>query len=276
MKVFLAFLFLLINSYAKDLISVSIAPQAFFVEKIAKNTVDINIIIPQNADEHSFEFKPNTILNLEKSSIYFTAGLEFENIWLKKLSANLKNTQIIPSYENIQMLDIKAHAHHHDNPKDPHAWLDPMLAKIYAKNITQALIEKYPQNKDFYDKNLANFLKELDEIHQNIAKFFANTKNTTFLVYHPSWNYFAKRYGLTQEFIEFEGKELKPKDLEKISNLIEEKHINTLFVPKGENNNIIKILAKKHSLKIIEIDHLSRNWEENLLESAKKIASSMQ
>ena len=34
-----------------------------------------------------------------------------------------------------------------------------------------------------------------------------------FLVFHPAWGYFAKDYGLTQQAIEFEGKEPSPRRL---------------------------------------------------------------
>ena len=44
-----------------NIISVSIAPQAFFVKKIAVDTLDVNIILPPNSNEHNFEFKPNTM-----------------------------------------------------------------------------------------------------------------------------------------------------------------------------------------------------------------------
>lgn len=278
MRVLFLCLISFLSVYAKDLVSVSIAPQAYFVKQIAKDTLDINIVIPPNANEHTFEFKPSGILKLEKSDVYFTANLEFEKIWILKLKDNLKNTKIISTQNSIDFISLQEHAHeeHHHHGDDPHTWLDPLLAKTHAKNITLALIEQYPQNKAFYEQNLENFLKEMDALDLQIQALFKNAKNKHFLVYHPSWGYFAKRYHLSQIPVEIEGKEPKPKDLAKLAKLIQKEQIKAIFVPKGANNNTIKAIASNYNLKIIELDHLPSDYENELLKDAKNIASVLQ
>lgn len=278
MRVLFLCLISFLSIYAKDLVSVSIAPQAYFVKQIAKDTLDINIVIPPNANEHTFEFKPSGILKLEKSDIYFTTNLEFEKIWILKLKDNLKNTKIISTQNGIDFIPLQEHTHegHHHHGDDPHTWLDPLLAKTHAKNITLALIEQYPQNKAFYEQNLENFLKEMDALNLQIQALFKNAKNKHFLVYHPSWGYFAKRYHLSQIPIEIEGKEPKPKDLAKLAKLIQKEQIKAIFVPKGANNNTIKAMASNYNLKIIELDHLPSDYKNELLKDAKNIASVLQ
>ncbi|EAH7837551.1 metal ABC transporter solute-binding protein, Zn/Mn family [Campylobacter lari] len=277
MRVLFLCLISFLSIYAKDLVSVSIAPQAYFVQQIAKDTLDINIVIPPNANEHTFEFKPSGILKLEKSDIYFTANLEFEKIWILKLKDNLKNTKIISTQNGIDFIPLQEHTHEgHHHGDDPHTWLDPLLAKTHAKNITLALIEQYPQNKAFYEQNLENFLKEMDALNLQIQALFKNAKNKHFLVYHPSWGYFAKRYHLSQIPVEIEGKEPKPKDLAKLAKLIQKEQIKAIFVPKGANNNTIKAMASSYNLKIIELDHLPNDYKNELLKDAKNIASVLQ
>ncbi|WP_261529863.1 metal ABC transporter solute-binding protein, Zn/Mn family [Campylobacter lari] len=278
MRVLFLCLISFLSIYAKDLVSVSIAPQAYFVKQIAKDTLDINIVIPPNANEHTFEFKPSGILKLEKSDIYFIANLEFEKIWILKLKDNLKNTKIISTQNGIDFIPLQEHTHegHHHHGDDPHTWLDPLLAKTHAKNITLALIEQYPQNKAFYEQNLENFLKEMDALNLQIQALFKNVKNKYFLVYHPSWGYFAKRYHLSQIPVEIEGKEPKPKDLAKLAKLIQKEQIKAIFVPKGANNNTIKAMASNYDLKIIELDHLPNDYKNELLKDAKNIASVLQ
>ncbi|STA73359.1 cation ABC transporter, periplasmic cation-binding protein [Campylobacter lari] len=277
MRVLFLCLISFLSIYAKDLVSVSIAPQAYFIKQIAKETLDVNIVIPPNANEHTFEFKPSGILKLEKSDIYFTANLEFEKIWILKLKDNLKNTKIISTQNGIDFIPLQEHAHEgHHHGDDPHTWLDPLLAKTHAKNIALALIEQYPQNKAFYEQNLESFLKELDELNLQIQALFKHTKNKYFLVYHPSWGYFAKRYHLSQIPIEIEGKEPKPKDLAKLTKLIQKERIKAIFIPKEANNNTIKAMASNYNLKIIELDHLPSDYKNELLKDAKNIASALQ
>ncbi|EAH7702436.1 cation ABC transporter substrate-binding protein, partial [Campylobacter upsaliensis] len=76
MKKILLFLFFGFSFLmAKPVVSVSIAPQEFFVKKIAGDSVEINTLLPQNSDEHTFEFKATHLSKLEKSDLYFTMGL---------------------------------------------------------------------------------------------------------------------------------------------------------------------------------------------------------
>lgn len=259
------------------LISVSIAPQAFFVEKIAGNNVSINIILPPNVNEHTFELKPKTMKQLEKSDIYFTIGLEFEKNLIGKFRQNFPNLEIINMQKNINLLEIQDedhHSHEHEN-FDPHTWLDPILVQTMAVNIYNALIQKYPQNKNLYKQNLDNFLAELDSLNLQISSKLEKLKNKEFIVYHPSWAYFAKRYDLIQIPVEILGKEPKIKDLKNLINLMKDKNIKTIFVQKGFPENAAKTLAKECDAKIFIINHLSKDWENELLKTADALANNL-
>lgn len=273
-------------AFGKPIISVSIPPQAFFVEKIAKDSVEINILIPPNSDEHTMEFKPQALKKLEQSKIYFLADLELEKILGEKFKSVLKNVKIVNINEGIHLLE-GGHDHEHDHDghhaeeehdeyNDPHVWLDPVLVKKLAQNITQALVQSFPKNKEFYEANLANFLKELDQMDAQIAEKLKNIKRNEFIVYHPSWAYLAKRYNLVQIPVEIDGKEPKSKDLQNLIKLAKEKDIRVIFVQPGFPENSAKVLAKELNAQIVSINHLARNWDEELLKSIQALSLALQ
>lgn len=275
----------LVFGFAKPLVSVSIPPQKYFVEKIAANTLDINVIIPAGVDEHNFDFKPATMQRLEKSDIYFTIGLEFERVFADKFQSNFVNLQVIDTGKDLRNLVTshthskdEHHAHKHSNShethseNDPHIWLDPILVKIQASTIAKALIAKYPQNKALYEANLAQFQAELDALNAEISALFEKSKNKKFIIYHPSLGYFAARYHLVQIPVEIEGKEPKTKDLQRIVSVAKKENIKTIFVQKGFSQNAAKSLAKELKASVVELNHLSDDYSKNLLEIAKKIA----
>lgn len=302
-SIFLLFISLTF-SFAKPLVSVSIPPQKYFVEKIAANTLDINVIIPAGTDEHNFDFKPATMKKLEKSDIYFTIGLEFERVFADKFQSNFANLQVIDTGKDLRNLKTlhthskdehdehhnhaghdehahgkdERHAHKHSNShethseKDPHIWLDPILVKIQASTIAKALIAKYPQNKALYEANLAQFQAELDALNAEISALFEKSKNKKFIIYHPSLAYFAARYHLVQIPVEIEGKEPKTKDLQRLVSVAKKENIKTIFVQKGFSQNAAKSLAKELKASVVELNHLSDDYSKNLLEIAKKIA----
>lgn len=299
----------LVCGFAKPLVSVSVPPQKHFVEKIAANTLDINVIIPAGVDEHNFDFKPATMQRLEKSDIYFTIGLEFERVFADKFQSNFANLQVIDTGKDLRNLATshthskddhdehhnhaghddhdhdehaqgkdEHHAHKHSNShethgaSDPHIWLDPILVKIQASTIAKALIAKYPQNKALYEANLIKFQAELDALNAEISALFEKSKNKKFIIYHPSLGYFAARYHLVQIPVEIEGKEPKTKDLQRLMSVAKKEKIKTIFVQKGFSQNAAKSLAKELKASVVELNHLSDDYSKNLLEIAKKIA----
>lgn len=298
----------LVFGFSKPLVSVSVPPQKYFVEKIAANTLDINVIIPAGTDEHNFDFKPATMKKLEKSDIYFSIGLELERVFIDKFQSNFKNLQIIDTGKNLRNLkslhthskdehEHKEHAkndrhaghdehahgkehhtHKHSNShethseKDPHIWLDPILVKTQAELIAKALIAKYPQHKALYEANLAKFQAELDALNAELSALLKKSKNKKFIIYHPSLAYFAARYHLVQIPVEIEGKEPKAKDLQRLVSIAKKEKIKTIFVQKGFAQNSAKSLAKELNARVVELNHLSENYAENLRQIARELS----
>jgi zinc transport system substrate-binding protein len=159
--------------------------------------------------------------------------------------------------------------HHHDEDGlDPHIWLDPVLIKIQSKNIADALSAKYPQNAALYAKNYENFAKELDKLDAELSKKLSVPKNRSFFVFHPSWGYFAKRYGLEQIFLEVEGKELKASELVEILKEAKAKNIKALLVEPQVSEKNAKIAADEIGAKLIKVDPMKKDLSKNLNELA--------
>ena len=125
-------------SFAKPLVSVSIPPQKYFVEKIAANTLDINVIIPASTDEHNFDFKPATMKKLEKSDIYFTIGLEFERVFADKFQSNFANLQVIDTGKDLRNLktlhEHSENAHKSSHDENAHTHLSGENSQLNDKN----------------------------------------------------------------------------------------------------------------------------------------------
>ena len=108
------------NVEFKPTISVSVPPQKHLVQKIAANTLKINVIIPSGTDEHNLDFKPATMKGLENSDIYFTIGLEIERVFEDKFKSNFKNLQIIDTGEGLRSLN-DTHSHENSSSHENHS-----------------------------------------------------------------------------------------------------------------------------------------------------------
>jgi zinc transport system substrate-binding protein len=173
--------------------------------------------------------------------------------------------------------------HHHDdkhkekihkehNSKDPHIWTSPNNVKIIAKNIYLALVNIDKKNSNFYKKNYINFIEEINNTIKKINIILKDTpKDTAFMVFHPSWGYFAKQFNLHQIPIEIEGKSPKPKSIIYIMKEAKEEHIKAIFTSPEFSDKVAKQLAKELKIKVLKISPLSKDWSKNLQDFARAI-----
>lgn len=285
-KLFFFTLISCLGAFAKPLVTTTILPTKYFVERIAGDSLEVVSLVEKGADPHTYEPKPNQMKSVEKSELHFAVGMEFDEIWLPRLQKQFPNLVVINTDENIKKIPMMAHHHdhddddlheheshadhnHHDDDQgvihdhggvDPHIWLDPSLVKKQAQNIANALIKKYPKNKELFESNLNKFNKDLDSFDENTAEKLKNLKSNKFMVYHPSWGYFAARYNLVQIPIEIEGKEPKPADLKELIKKAKDEEIKVIFVAPQFSKKAANMVAKQTGAEVVEIDQLPENW----------------
>ena len=271
--------------WAKPVVSASILPTAFFVEQIGASSVEVNTIVQEFADPHSFEPRASDMKKLENSDLFFAVGIEYEDVWLPKFSKAFPNLKVIktqgktPKYDKITHHDHHEHGDHkheeHEHEFDTHIWLDPIMVKEQSKIIANALSQKYPQNSELYSQNLAKFDQQIDKLDTYIKESLKGLENRKFMVFHPSWGYFAKRYNLTQIAIESGGKEPKPAALAKLIKMAKSENIKVIFISPEFSQKSAKLIAEQTGAKLVEINHLSKNWLENMYTIADIFKSSL-
>jgi zinc transport system substrate-binding protein len=283
---FLCIAFFTLLNASKPEITVNILPQEYFVEKIVKDKFEINVMVKPGSSPHNYEPKPSQMKSLVNSKAYFLVGDPFEQAWMDKFKQNAKNTLFVDTTKGIEKIQMEEHNHHdeanvdakhdeHDHSGfDPHVWLDPLLVKIQAKNIYEAMVEIDSQNGDFYKTNYEEFIKELDTLDENIKTILSPYKDKAFMVFHPSWGYFAKRYDLEQISIEIEGKEPKPNELVELIEEAKKYDIKIVFVAPQFSQKSAKTISKNINANVIAIDPISGNWKESMLDTANQIANS--
>jgi len=283
---FLCIAFFTLLNASKPEITVNILPQKYFVEKIVKDKFEINVMVKPGSSPHNYEPKPSQMKSLVNSKAYFLVGDPFEQAWMDKFKQNAKNTLFVDTTKGIEKIQMEEHNHHdeanvdakhdeHDHSGfDPHVWLDPLLVKIQAKNIYEAMVEIDSHNSDFYKTNYEEFIKELDTLDENIKTILSPYKDKAFMVFHPSWGYFAKRYDLEQISIEIEGKEPKPNELVELIEEAKKHDIKIVFVAPQFSQKSAKTISKNINANVIAIDPISGNWKESMLDTANQIANS--
>ncbi len=273
--------------HAKPTVAVSILPQQTFVQKIAGDHVNIALMVQPGSSPHAYEPKASQMQAISEASLYFAIGVEFEQAWLKRFMSQNKNLKIIDTTKGIEKMHMVGHhhhdhdhhdhdhAHHHDEGgEDPHTWTSPANVKIMAQNICDALVSIDATNETIYKTNLAAFLQEIEETHATIKETLKDTPlYAKFIVFHPSWGYFARDYDLTQIAIEIEGKNPKPKELVKVIREAKEEKIQTIFTQPEFSDKSAKIIAEESGAKVVKVSPLNPDWSQNLIRMAQAIAN---
>jgi zinc transport system substrate-binding protein len=266
MKFLLFFLPLLLFSKT---ISVSILPQKYIIEQISKD-FEINVLIPKASSAVTYSPKPSQLKKIKNSDIYFTIQVPFEKGILQKIKDINPNIKIINMGRYLKRFAIKEHHHKQSHNLDPHLWLSPPHIMLLARATLQELIRLNPNRAKEYIKNYNSFIKKITNLDSSVYKKLLHIKNRAFLVYHPSFGYFAKVYNLKQIPIENEGKEPSAKH---IATILKNSQNSRLLIiePQFPKKSAI-FIAKKIGAKVEVIDPLEENITKTITNLAEKIA----
>lgn len=281
-------LLLLLSTYIFSNINavVSIMPQKTFLKAIGGDKVNISLMVEPGNSPHTYEPKPSQMVAVSKADLYFVIDIEFEHVWLEKFTNLNKNMKIVDISKGIDRLTMasggchtcSAHGSHSKSTvkesisKDPHIWTSPKNIKIIAQNMYDTLVVFDAKNQAYYKKNLDTFLAYVDSTDKTVTEIFSNFKGSrSFIVFHPSWDYFAKAYGLEQIAIEVEGKSPKPKELMALVKNAREKKVSAIFTQPEFSDTSAKIIANELQIPVVKVSHLAPEWSENLIKMAKTI-----
>ncbi|MGX8176861.1 metal ABC transporter solute-binding protein, Zn/Mn family [Exiguobacterium artemiae] len=199
---------------------------AAIAKEIGGADVDVKMIVPPGADPHSYEPTSKQLTEIAQGDLFLLTGTTLEP-YSEKIKASLKGNDVrfIETSKGIDLLEASAtvhvhgeadahdeeHAHEdehaedehaeegHDHGKyDPHVWLDPNNAKMMAQSISTALAKEVPDKKATFEKNLAEFDTQADELDQNLQQAVADGSKKELLVTHAAYGYLAERYGFSQ------------------------------------------------------------------------------
>ncbi|MFK5894539.1 MAG: zinc ABC transporter substrate-binding protein [Pseudomonadota bacterium] len=256
---------------AKPIAFVSILPQKFLVQSLAKDLLDVKVLVKPGQSPETFDPKPRQMAELSKATLYFTLGLSFERVIIKRIVANNKQLQVIDTQQGIEQFS-------HYN--DPHTWLDPVLVKRQVETIYLALKKQFPDSSELLKQRHKDFQKQLDELNISLVKLFLykgttpkiNTSNkNNFVIFHPALSHFARRYQLNQIAIEKEGKSSSAKYMANLMSRLKNQSVKYILVEKQFSKKEAQTVARSIQANLLEIDPLAQSWLENMYNIAEQV-----
>jgi len=247
---------------------VSILPQAYFVERVGGEFVEVQVLVPSGQSPATFEPTPRQMAAMSRAEVYFRVGMPFEKQLVAKLAAANPKLKIVNTDSGVDLLPSAAHdehgGHDHHSELDPHIWLDPELVQIQAENIARGLSELDSAHRGEFEKNLRLFQADLRRVDSLIAEVLAPLAGRTFYVFHPAYGYFGAAYGLKQKAVEMGGKEPSAKQLAQLIEQARAEGVRVIFVQPQFSRASAQTVARAIDGAVVALDPLAGNYLENL------------
>ncbi len=263
------------ESNAKPTVTVTIPPYKYFVEKIAGDKVDVNVMVSNGNNPETYEPNAQQMMELSNSALYLKVGsIGFEQTWIKKLQDNAPDMKLIDTSVGITPAKTPG------GNIDPHVWMSCKNARIIASNMLKALCELEPKHKTFFEKNYKSLLSIIDKRDSTIKESFKENPDLVrkFVIYHPILTYFARDYGLEQLPIEEEGREPSAAQLKSLIERARKQKIRYCLIQAEFANRNTTTFIKESQTKAMDINPLQADWanamkEVSLAVQGKKIVA---
>jgi|SRR6056297_1057683 len=212
-------------------VATDITPVHSLVAQVMEGAGAPALLIAPGASPHGYAMRPSEASALEAADLVFWMG-EGLTPWLEESITSLAGdahviallgadeTRVLPFREGIAFDEHDAqdndhddhghddhddhghddhdnhdHGHAHDGA-DPHAWLDPVNARVWLDVIAEELAEHDPGNAALYKANAAAAQAEIAALEVDIAEQTAPLRDVPFLVFHDAYQYFETRFDI--------------------------------------------------------------------------------
>lgn len=273
---------------ASATVFVSILPQKYFVQQISGELLNVEVMVPPGASPHTYEPKPSQMRKLAAARAYFTIGIALEEAWLDRITKINPEMRVVHTEAGVDRMAMEDDHHHEDHEEDipgpdqedeagldPHIWLSPTLVKHQVGIIRTNLAALDRQNSATYQANAQRFIEKIDGLDIQLRNILGDKSGMKFMVFHPSWGYFARDYDLQQVAVEIEGKSPKPAHLKALIELARREKISVIFAQPQFSRKSAEVIAREIGAQVVLIDPLGEDWFDNMRMVADKMAAAL-
>jgi zinc transport system substrate-binding protein len=251
----------------KPLVAVTIPPQAYFVERLAAEWVDVQITMPPGTNPHTYEPTIEQARTMSEAAVYVEVGhpkLPFERGWIERLLDENENVELVDCSQGVAV-----------DGEDPHLWTSPAAVRTMVPRIAAALADLLPAHAAEIGKRKNELLSDIEKLDAELRASFASPAKRRFYVFHPGWGYFARDYGLEQVAIEEEGKEPDPARLARLIERAKQDGVKVIFVAPQFSRRSAELVAGEIGARLVLLDSLAADWLATMRTAGREIREAL-
>jgi len=189
-------------------------PLQYFAERIGGEHV--NVVFPAPADVDPAFWMPDTptIAAYQQADLILLNGAGYAR-WINRVTLprfRMVNASAGFKDRYLEAGEILTHSHgsggeHAHESLAFTTWIDFSLAAGQARAIAEAFSRKRPGLRDNFQKNYAALEQDLMALDRTLKQMVSKDRARPFVVSHPVYDYFARRYGLNIKSVHWEPDE---------------------------------------------------------------------
>lgn len=231
---------------------------ADMIKNIAGDKIELHSMVPVGKDPHEYEPLPEDVTKTTTADLIFYNGINLEtggNAWFTKLVDNAgkkENEDYFAVSDGVEVIYLEGESD--GGKEDPHAWLNLDNGIVYAENIAKQLIAKDPDNKDYYQEHLDDYVDKLSALNEQAKTEFDSIPESKKLIVTSEgcFKYFSKAYDVPAAYIweintEEEG---TPDQIKTLVRKLRDSDVPVLFVESSVDERPMETISSDTGLPI--------------------------
>ena len=236
---------------------------------IGGDNVQVMNLLPPGTDPHEFSLSPADMTRAAGADVMIINGSGLDN-YISKAFTNshllsctpLDVSHGIPLLASSEKEDGVAQEKNDTHSGDPHLWMDPEYARIYAARITTELIRAEKQ-RNASDETLSSIKLRGSQYDSRLAslsrQYRLRTSRLTsrsFIAFHGAYRYLAARYNLNVAAVwqSTPGREPAPGEVGALIRMVKTSKVRALFSEPEFSTRAIEIIGKDCNLPVYRLD----------------------
>jgi len=208
-------------SNANSNVVVTLSPVHSITSAIMQGVTDPQLLIDKQSSAHHLSLRPSQARMLQNAALVIRVSSALESFLDETLQAmgdksrlltlagiepsfllavrqprksaplgnlNFQDSNSLKQTDGTRLMDNRA--------IDTHLWMNPQIVMQWIKPIASELGDLDPENAKRYLLNASRVSQRLGELDRDIANSVAAIEKPVLVVYHDSYQYFEKQYGL--------------------------------------------------------------------------------
>ena len=226
-------------------------PLAFAAAEIGGERVEVTNLTPPGAEPHDVELSVRDVERVRDADIVLYLGQGFQ----PSLEDAVEDDGT--ALDLLEGLELREGEDEEEDALDPHVWLDPVRFAEVVERIGAELGGEAPA------RQLASQLRALDGEYRAGLE---DCERSELVTAHDAFGYLGERYGL--EVIPITGispeSEPSPQDLARVSDVVSERGVTTVFVEPLLSPKIGETVAREAGAETAVLNPLEGLTEEEL------------